>query len=754
MPSWLSLLFVLVGLLATAATSTAQLPHDPPAPPTRAQLARQQAGQALDRAKALYGLGLLQRQSDQLVAALDSFTQASRLDPEALAPRRQMLPILIAFRRYDEALAQADYLLARQPDDPELWRTLGELHWSHGDQHRAIAAYERALTCTAARAQPHQWLGLRRQLIAACEQAGAPSKALEQCQALVRILQTSRQPLLDSGAFDEDSLAYELFRTHERAGENALTLRLYDEALAQFRAAQAVAEEADADEERQMRLAWRLAEVYYAQRRYAEALKLLDTYLAVRPTAMPAVERKVELLGRLGRDDEVLPMLAKLAADQPQAAALQLLYGQALARTDPAQAEPFYRQLTERLPSPSTYAGYFELLRSRGRTGKILATLDDALQTAADKDKFSAAERQRAAQAAADMIEVLRKRPALIRELLTLALARPAENDREPGADVVRTLGKLAARCDELEAAEQLYRRALTNAPLERLSDVYDGLIRVLWQQNKRQAIVTLCRQAIEREPTISAIYLRYHLSAALAELGQIDEALREAQLALAKASEPAKLAIQRRIVSILQRGERHQQAIQLCQSLLEQYKLPGQQRDIRYTLAGVYSSQKDYANAQEQLRLILRDDPDDASACNDLGYHLAEQGRHLDEAEALCRRAIELDRASRREHPDEEPDNAAFLDSLGWVCFRQGKLPQARVWLERASQLAAGRNDPTVWDHLGDVYYKMKEYGSARQAWQTALRLHTVEQPGRQDALVRELHRKLRLPEVTIQRP
>ena len=71
--------------------------------------------------------------------------------------------------------------------------------------------------------------------------------------------------------------------------------------------------------------------------------------------------------------------------------------------------------------------------------------------------------------------------------------------------------------------------------------------------------------------------------------------------------------------------------------------------------------------------------DPNDATANNDLGYQWADQSKNLAEAERMIRKALELDHKQRTSGdalaPDADQDNAAYVDSLGWVLFRRGKL-------------------------------------------------------------------------------
>jgi tetratricopeptide (TPR) repeat protein len=80
-----------------------------------------------------------------------------------------------------------------------------------------------------------------------------------------------------------------------------------------------------------------------------------------------------------------------------------------------------------------------------------------------------------------------------------------------------------------------------------------------------------------------------------------------------------------------------------------------------------------------------------------------------LDEAVSMIKKAVDLD-----------PANGAYLDSLGWAYFKQGKYDQAEEQLTRASQKMA--SDPTVQDHLGDLYAKTGRLKLAAAHWERAL--------------------------------
>jgi tetratricopeptide (TPR) repeat protein len=131
--------------------------------------------------------------------------------------------------------------------------------------------------------------------------------------------------------------------------------------------------------------------------------------------------------------------------------------------------------------------------------------------------------------------------------------------------------------------------------------------------------------------------------------------------------------------------------------AIMQADKLSTKPEDKDYTsfVAGsIYERQKKYDQAEEMFRKVLASDPKNAMALNYLGYMLADRGTRLDEALGLIRRAVALD-----------PQSGAYLDSLGWAYFKMGNYEQAEENLRKAIERTS--NDPTVHDHLGDLYQK-----------------------------------------------
>jgi len=193
----------------------------------------------------------------------------------------------------------------------------------------------------------------------------------------------------------------------------------------------------------------------------------------------------------------------------------------------------------------------------------------------------------------------------------------------------------------------------------------------------------------------------------------------------------------------------KHNEAAAECLSLLKEYNTAGDAREIRMVLSMVYSTAHDRAKSEEQLELVLKADPDDATANNDLGYQWADSNKKLEEAEPMIRKALDLDHKQRTTGDalvlDGDQDNASFVDSLGWVLFRKGKLAEARRELERAVSLQDGFESPEVWDHLGDVYFRSEMSVKAGEAWRKAVSLYETTRR-RPDDRLPEIQEKLRL--------
>jgi tetratricopeptide (TPR) repeat protein len=136
------------------------------------------------------------------------------------------------------------------------------------------------------------------------------------------------------------------------------------------------------------------------------------------------------------------------------------------------------------------------------------------------------------------------------------------------------------------------------------------------------------------------------------------------------------------------------------------------------YFLRGALDErQKHYDSAEEQFRKILAIDGANAMTLNYLGYMLGDRGVKLDDALAMVQKAVQLD-----------PQNGAYLDSLGWVYFKMGQYALAEANLRKASERIS--TDPAVHDHLGELYEKTGRLKMAAAQWEQSLQEYARTTP------------------------
>jgi tetratricopeptide (TPR) repeat protein len=129
----------------------------------------------------------------------------------------------------------------------------------------------------------------------------------------------------------------------------------------------------------------------------------------------------------------------------------------------------------------------------------------------------------------------------------------------------------------------------------------------------------------------------------------------------------------------------------------------------IGLNLAAAYDKANKVDQAEAVYRDLIKKDPENAEAMNDLGYMLAERDRKLEDAVNLIKQALAI-----------ETDKPEYLDSLGWAYFKQGKADLARDPLERAA--AAQPRASVIQSHLAEAYFRLKRYADAAATWDRAL--------------------------------
>ena len=176
--------------------------------------------------------------------------------------------------------------------------------------------------------------------------------------------------------------------------------------------------------------------------------------------------------------------------------------------------------------------------------------------------------------------------------------------------------------------------------------------------------------------------------------------------------SNPDNVQIYINLSEIYRQDKRYSEAEKILLSGEERNrKDPEAVEQLKFQRAAFYEQQKSYDRAEQLFKEILETSPDNAQALNYLGYMLADRGTRLDEAIGYINRALEYN-----------PENGAFLDSLGWAYFRLGDMENAEKYLLEAGGISS--NDSTIHDHLGDLYFKLGQLAKARDYWEKTVRI------------------------------
>ncbi len=233
----------------------------------------------------------------------------------------------------------------------------------------------------------------------------------------------------------------------------------------------------------------------------------------------------------------------------------------------------------------------------------------------------------------------------------------------------------------------------------------YQQIIDTYRDAKQWQQATIVAKEAVLKLPNDRGLQMVY--AAQLADSGQPDKALVEVQSLLKGKPEDRDVYITlAQMNTRLRRWDDAQQALDKA----EQFSTKPDDKEYVFFLRGSsFERQKKYEQAEEMFRKVLASDPQNAMTLNYLGYMLADRGVKLEEALGLIKKAIEL-----------EPSNGAYMDSLGWAYFRMGKYDQAEEELVKASQRIG--TDPTVHDHLGDVYQKTGRLKLAVAHWERAV--------------------------------
>jgi tetratricopeptide (TPR) repeat protein len=479
-----------------------------------------------------------------------------------------------------------------------------------------------------------------------------------------------------------------------------------------------------------------LARLYRLKNEHDKAEEVLRAILKSDPENEPAIEQLTQLLMDEGKSMEAVTLLEGITAHSPSPVLFDLL-GDAYTQThDLAKAEEAYHKAVELDPSELSHQrGLGQTLLAEEKFSEALTVyqkLSDVMPDDSDVYLRIAQiyrELHQLDKAEENLVKARQYAPGSLEVMYNEAMLYQAQGRYEDAIRVLsdavtgikgqspalpsrrRSLSILYQQLGQLYRDTQNYQASIyTFEELGHLGEEEDRRARMMIMDTYRAAkdlpkALQTGKEALAKYPADPSIRTSHALL--LGENGQTDDAVKMLRAQLHGDAGDRETYLN--IAQVYERGRRYKEAEEAARAA---EVLPGQAREnemVWFLLGAIYERQKLFDKAEEQFKKVLAVNPKNAPVLNYYGYMLGDLGIRLDEAEALVQQALK-----------EDPYNGAYLDSLGWIYFKENKLGASETTLRKA--VARERHDATIHSHLGDLYAKMGRSELAAAEWEKSL--------------------------------
>jgi tetratricopeptide (TPR) repeat protein len=507
-----------------------------------------------------------------------------------------------------------------------------------------------------------------------------------------------------------------------------------------------------------------LADTLLKLKRGEQALAVVDRHIERQTPFVEAYELLARVLKALNREKEITPRLEAAARRDSKNIPLQYVLADRYQQAgENDKADALYKSLLSSQPTPQTYRALTSSLLKRKKAADFLKVVSEAIKR---PESLEAIKSQLAAAAADDemaegMLEAGLKQatgaPKTLSkstyEILSYIANGPAQDAQNKNRRLEKLLGIERTYAEQnpgpivqseiIDTLRLLGRYAEAATALEKLMVQHPGTksvqrLVVLADLHRRaghnEAVKSTLREAMRLDPSEGLSQI--NLALLLSDANLVDDAVRV--LREANQREPGNPDYDRYQGIILTRHGRNDEAIKVFDSMLKRFADNDDViKAIRPILSIVYVNKGDYVKGEAELERLLERFPDEAEPNNDLGYLYAEQGKNLEKAETMIRKALSVQ------------ENQAYLDSLGWVLFKRGKAKDALDTLIKAvekskeqAKLEGTNPDATILEHLGDVYFHLHDLRKAAESWGEAAKY--AEQAVPPDKRLPEIRKKI----------
>ena len=283
-----------------------------------------------------------------------------------------------------------------------------------------------------------------------------------------------------------------------------------------------------------------------------------------------------------------------------------------------------------------------------------------------------------------------------------------SQGDRNNRAIFIERLGMIYRDQENYTAAVDTFRKMLALGD-DNARSGFQEIIDTYREAKQWPQATAAAKEAVQKLPNDRD--LKMVLDAQLADTGEVDKAIADVKSMLKGGPEDREVYL--RLGIMYTRAKKYKEAEESLDKAEQMATKSDEKAYVSFLRGDLYQREKMFDQADAEFRKVLSitspTDPSTAATLNYLGYMNADRGVKLDESLSYIKQALTF-----------EPTNGAYLDSLGWVYFKLGKYDLAEESLTKAAVHMG--SDPTVQEHLGDLYQKTGRLKQAAVHWDRAV--------------------------------
>lgn len=682
-------------------------------------------------ARAAYMEGIAAQKDGNLTDAIKAFARAAAADPTSPEPVRAHAILLRRLGRARQAEEMARKAVALDPDDYEMRLELAGMLLAQRKPKEATALIEAALNSKTLDRKSPEFVNLHsvRGRVHLLSQDAA--KAAESFGVILEALQKPEEFGLDFR--QHQTLLSDKITGYEPVGRIMLQIGNNDKAIAALTALIGIKENEPSDAH------YWLALAQYRKDLLDEAENNLLRYFDSNRRSRPALQLLTDIFTAKSQSNKITETLRQLTENTNDSDAVNMFLGDMLVdKGQGDEAATVYQAVIANSGNSDAYIGLIRVDALKHDTAALMGSVNKALKARIQRQEL------------VPLIERITRSEDFAKRLVSAAVDSVGSDSATQRPEAIFFYSQIADSLKMFEAQGKLLQATLEQNPNSRLRiEAISQLGLNLYSQDEYTKAAQTFRQmlSIQELPDNERVMTLYRLSVVEGRNENYAEAIEAIQAAVRFAPQSPLLVNQLGLLQLqadqyeaaertlknaikLSEGDprlesdsrtllgglysrlkKWDQAITTYTELLEIPELtPEMTRRGRMALSNAYVQSGDISNGERILEEIYALEKDSPGINNDLGYLYAEQNKKLEQAEKMVRIAV-----------GAEPDNPAYLDSLGWVLYRSGKYAEAEKVLMKANSDPDYR-DSTIIEHLGDVQQALKKSKQAIQTWQEAL--------------------------------